>query len=344
MIFASSGGNIQKTLMAVARKRAFMFDSSITPEAALTDPVAWVKNMVEARSIGYSVADNKLLGCSCSGIASQYFFPAEVNHDAYERTVNNSPIFSMSDTLTAQQRALKHGVMSYLNADNSFANPLAGPVSLSAPSAYDTYNPSHLPVVGTIKTVLIPKKYASLYGVGGHFPDRTGTYNSSGSGSNNSWSYTYFASRASYGTEDNSYAQGNISFGSSSIGNIIRLFGSAPVAGMASVYGVQNYIYNTLVGNNVNTWTYSRPGNVDVPLQHKPVVKIGFASTAPADTPAFDIEWLGCPIWNGEKISCEIFRKGTDFKNNVQQQTNVEPDVSFLQTLAVPGVASVISV
>ncbi|QYW04081.1 hypothetical protein pEaSNUABM46_00097 [Erwinia phage pEa_SNUABM_46] len=344
MIFASSGGNIQKTLMTTARKRAFMFDSSITPETALTDPVTWAKNMVEARSIGYSVADNKLLGCACSGILSQYLIPAEIYHAAYDRTVNNSQIFAMSDTLTAQQRALKHGVMSYLNADNSFANPLAGPVSLSSDSIYDTYTPTHLPAVTSLKTVLIPKKYAGSYGVGGHFPNQAGTYNSSGSGSNNSWSYTYYAARASYGTEDNSYAQGNVGFGSAAVGTIVRLFGSAPVVGMASVYGVQNYIYNTLVGNNVNSWTYSRPGNVDIILQHKPVVKIGFASTAPADTPAFDIEWLGCPIWNGEKISCEIFRKGTDFKNNVQQQTNVEPDVSFLQTLAVPGVASVISV
>lgn len=329
MMFASRGAVIQNGLFVGARKRMFMFDSSINIETAMTNALSWVKQMVEARSIAYNIDENKIYGCACSGIKASKFYPAELRHGVWSATVSSLLMFSLSDSLTAERRALRYGVLHPQNNTNFLGNPLAGPLALSNNSLYDTYLPKELPQSGKMKTVLLPKKYAANYGAGGFYFDVTGSYDYGGSGSSYTFTRSYFGVSANYNTELNTYSQVYVSVGQSTKGQLVRLYNTAPAAGIASIYTTEQYVYSPFSGAGSVTYSWSNvPSNPNV--QSNAVINVAVPYGAPADTPDFEIEWAGCPVWNGEKISCEVFKKGIDFTNNTLQKTDTQPDISLV--------------
>lgn len=344
MIFASVGAVLQTGLMARARKRAFLFDSTVTPETALTDAVTWVKKLTEARSIAYNNTGGKLVATACSGIVSSQFYPAHSSNQVpFLRTVAAFALFNPTDTLSAEQRALKMGVMGYIGnvglngANTIFTNALAGPVSLSNSDVSDSYTPNRFPGQ-YMQTVLVPNSLASKLGFMQVIADVTARYSSAGSGTNYSYSYSYAAVASRYSTEANTYAQSPVSYDSSTQGTAVNVTGIPP-AGIVMGYGAQRYYYNPLSGTTTDNYTYSLPGgNNNIPLQHAAL--FNFVATNQPDSPAFDFKWAGCPVWNGQKIVCEVFRVGTDLIQNAQGQTNVQPDLT-IATIAAPNVMSV---
>lgn len=331
MLFASRGAVIQNGLFIGARKRMFMFDSSIKTEEAMTNALSWVKQMVEARSIAYSIDANKIYGCACSGIKASKFYPAEFRHGVWSATVSSLYMFSPADSLTAERRALKYGVLHPQPNDKNFlSNPLAGPLSLSNHSLYDTYLPKALPQEATMKTVLLSKKYVANYGAGGFYFDVTDSYNYGGGNANYTFTRSYFGVSANYNTELNTYSQVYVSVGQSTKGQLVRLYNTAPAAGIASIYTSEQYVYSPFSGVGSATYSWSNvPKNPNV--QSNAVINVAVPYGGPvADTPDFEIEWAGCPVWNGEKISCEVFRKGVDFTNNTLQKTDTQPDISLV--------------
>lgn len=339
MQFASVGALVQSNLMQQGRKNAFMFDGNVNIDQATENISTWAKSSLAARSILIDIDENNIArGTPAGGVKdSRYYFTYGPLSSPFAATKANVYLIDVNDDTTRGELRYRKWLSHNARTSYDITDPLCGPMStirLLDASWYEYAFVSYNPIM------LVPESVSDKV-TGLSFTSaetRNLNYSTSDNYGNVRSATTYFGTRV-YDFASDSLTADAVSTTKVTAGESATFSTKTFKEGWISPFASNRYYNSPRSGGATTTYVNGVGYGQDI-IQ---ATDKYYGATSLPTTPAFNYEWASYLVWNGERILCEVLRRGRDFVQNATGNTRLEPNFTF-NTMQSPTFVSLIDV